>query len=73
MKIERGVPIPDGGDWRTGELGAILRKMEVGDSVMVESAIPKKLGTLLYRTGQTTGWKFTRRTVHGGQRVWRVS
>lgn len=52
MKIERDVPLPDGGNWRTGELGALLRKMEVGDSVMVENAIPQKLGVLLYRTGQ---------------------
>ena len=73
--MEKGVPIPPRvrkGGKRSG-LADDLRRMEVGDSVMLTT--DKKysvLGNTLLRL-RKEGMSFTLRNVEGGQRVWRVA
>jgi hypothetical protein len=66
MKIEKNIPIPPRGHQKNT---ALLEKMEVGDSVLVEN---RRKSVSTAQVLNRKGWKAVTRTVHGGIRVWRT-
>jgi hypothetical protein len=72
IKIEKGIPAPPprGGH---GELATNLRKMEVGDSILLPLTINQgSLAARMCEIGRSLGRKFTRRKTSKGHRVWRI-
>jgi hypothetical protein len=72
IKIEKNIPIPT--TFRpSSKYGAIVDKMEVGDSVAVEG---KNVRASLYAAMKTAGYKAVTRTVTnqgcGIYRIWRT-
>ena len=66
-KIEKGVPLPDR---YAGLRKSIAHRMEVGDSVLMDSfRDAKSLGECIRRYGWKASWRKTRE----GFRVWRVA
>ena len=68
--IEQNVPIPPNrgpGVVNPDSLLGTLRRMQVGESVLVEKR--SSVGSF----SKLPGKKFTSRTVEGGTRIWRVS
>lgn len=65
MKIESGIPIPQRGDGLT----ALLRRMEIGDSIFIAGKRPQQVGTQI---SGAKPFRFTTRSVEGGIRVWRT-
>lgn len=66
LKIEQGVPIPDG-------RSNVFSRMNVGDSVWVNE--PSTAGATYRRainTNKDRGWKFRGAQENGGIRIWRV-
>jgi hypothetical protein len=74
FKIEKGVPMPNHGNGgREFPLPAALRKMEIGDSVLVVNrSRDSVVGTTAF-IKRETGARFSTRVVDGGVRIWRVS
>lgn len=71
MKIEKGIPIPDGGRGRPKMYH--FGEMEIGDSVFVEGQTSRgSAGGSARKYGHSNNKKFTCRTVDGGVRIWRV-
>lgn len=74
LQIEKGIPVPMKGA-RTADGGgllAVLRGMEVGDSVFIAG---KKIqwGSAYVNKAQRGNEKeFTSRTLEGGFRIWRL-
>jgi hypothetical protein len=74
--IEDDIPIPDMRHGpRSGEArGAVIRALEVSQSVLIEDVTPKDISSRLAYIARTTGRKFTtRKDAAGGVRVWRLS
>lgn len=73
LTIEKGVPAPPRRDY-SYDIGNTYKAMEVGDSAFFPSQFFKRsnLTSLAYYYKKHHGMKFTRRTVRGGYRVWRV-
>ena len=70
MEIEKGIPIPP--PFR-GNLNAILRQMEPGDSVL-SPLNHDSTRSALSQVGKQMGWKFTcKKIAQDGIRVWRVA
>lgn len=73
--IEKDVPLPESHSSHRGGLSGALRKMEVGDSILLKD----KSQHFISAAGQTVamrendGRKYMTRTVEGGVRIWRVS
>lgn len=68
--IEQHVPIPPSrgpGVVNPDSLMGTLRRMQIGESVLVEKR--SSIGSF----SKLPGMKFTSRTVEGGTRIWRVS
>ena len=72
--IEDGIPLPARTRGLLSPLGAAVRALDVGQSVMVPGATRKTgiTGTV-WAAGKLFGRKFATRTVEGGIRVWRLS
>lgn len=68
IKIERGIPIPD----HAGKKGytALIRSLKKGDSVLLPIII-QNATSLCYQISADREL-FTRRSVEGGTRVWRI-
>jgi hypothetical protein len=72
-KIESGIPLPlrENNGHVPGELTVTLMKMNVGDSVFVPS--DKKTAHSFDTTAKKhTGYRYAKRRVEGGYRIWRV-
>lgn len=66
--IEKGIPIPP-----LPNFPAILRQMDVGDSVLSPMNHDNTRSSV-HRTGKQLGWKFTcRKVARDGIRVWRIA
>lgn len=68
-KIEKNIPISAHGHNGSGHLTNLVRKMEVGDSVLVKD---RKKANSLTLTLQRLGYKSVTRKVDGGIRVWKM-
>ena len=68
LVIEKNIPVPTRAKHGTG-ITATARKMEVGDSFLVEGPARKGIYTYLRYLAPM---RFTTRTVDGGIRIWRV-
>ncbi len=66
IKIEKGVPIPS----RGGEISTALRRMEKGDSFLIEK---KKRGVVGIIAGRAGIGILTRFEANGIIRVWRTT
>lgn len=66
LEIEKNVPLPPSNNG-TG-LSAVLRSMEIGDSVLVESTKKNRLTAAFAKHAPR---KFSQRKQEGGIRVWR--
>lgn len=70
MQIEKGIPIPTA---FKGNLNAVLRKLEPGDS-FVSPLSYDSTRSAASKIGIERGWKFTcRKVARDGIRVWRVA
>jgi len=71
VKIEKGVPYPDGHEWRGGNKKRVLEKMEVGDSFRVEQrdATAWKSAANNYSNESR---KFSVRVFADAYRLWRT-
>lgn len=67
MKIEKGIPIPSRKARADDRL--LIDKMEVGDSILVESW--KSVEKFRY-TGRNAGFKMSVRKLGSGWRLWRI-
>ena len=70
IKIEKGVPVPQGNP-RAARYP--LASMEIGDSFVVSLEDRHAVQGATYMYGRYHGCKFKTRTVNGGVRVWRLS
>ena len=71
IKIEHGMPIP--ADGRRRPIYP-FDAMTVGDSFFVPNKKPTDIsGAVHYAQRKHPGWRFARRAVDGGVRVWRVA
>lgn len=74
-RIDQGVPMPRP---QTGRPKYPFRKMEVGDSFLVEcedgdsGSVMNGLTSCIRWATYKTGFKFAQRMVRGGVRVWRT-
>lgn len=74
-KIEDNIPVPPlrtGGTSNAG-LTDTLRRMEVGQSVLVKDSNSKTVGGFFAFLRRTSGSKFTLRKQGNDVRVWRLS
>jgi hypothetical protein len=72
-KIEKGVPMPNHGNGgREFPLPAVLRKMEIGDSVLVVNRSRDSVCGTTSFVKRETGATFSTRVVGGGVRIWRI-
>ncbi len=73
--IENNVPIPrmNRGPKSGLAMGAVLRALEVSQSVLIGDSTHKDVGARVSYIARTMGRKFTTRKEGGGVRVWRVS
>lgn len=68
LKIEKGIPFVG---HRTSGLSSLLRRMEAGDSVFLDSGINvRSTRANLGKYGKKLGKKFVIRKVTGGHRLW---
>ena len=66
MQVESGVPIPPA---RLGSgLYALIRTMNVGDSILFPAAVSRKV----VKDFTDGGWELVTRKVDGGHRLWRT-
>ncbi len=68
MKIDKGVPIPPKRTGRFKGLTETVRRLQLGDSVLLKGA---HIGNITSMIARVDG-KFTCRTQPGGVRIWRV-
>lgn len=68
MVVERGVPIPSRHK-KGGELSALLRKLEIGDSFLSDGT---HSAMTIASTARTLGIRTSYRRTSEGIRVWRV-
>ena len=71
FEIEKGIPIPENGVERKGEIRLTLEKMEVGDSIIV----PNKYRQHAYAAAKASNMKISIRTINSEtreMRVWRT-
>ncbi len=68
-KIEKNIPISEHGHNGSGHLTKIIRKMEVGDSVVVKN---RKRANSFTLTIKRLGYKAVTRKVDNGIRVWKM-
>ena len=66
-KIEKNVPISEHG--KTGKWSSIGKKMEIGDSVLVNN---RKEAVSISLVLKRAGYKAVTRKVNNGVRVWKV-
>ncbi|WP_066556914.1 hypothetical protein [Croceicoccus bisphenolivorans] len=77
FEIEKGVPLPEKGNVRTGVANA-LRQMEVGDSFVIptEATNKNRLSSAFsrfYMTKCGAGKRFSQRKTPDGFRIWRTA
>ncbi len=70
LKIEKGIPIPARKGGNSKGYAAALRKLDVGDSVVLPVTITTASNTAAHLFGSG---KYTARKVDGGTRVWRIA
>lgn len=63
LKIEKGIPIPSG----NANVTATLRKLKVGDSVLLPSSFDRQYAHQVLGKGN-----YTARKMEDGVRVWRT-
>lgn len=69
LKIEKGIPMPDKRHYRKNPIMDAIKKMEIGDSVLMER---KSVNGMGYRAVKL-GYQFsTRKEGEGAVRVWRT-
>tara|TARA_R110000751_G_scaffold118526_1_gene218967 strand:- start:377 stop:631 length:255 start_codon:yes stop_codon:yes gene_type:complete len=73
MKIDKNIKVPAKGS--KGKYIDVIRKMEVGDSVLffydpIEKNNPQSESNNFTATGRSNGYKLTQRTGEEGIRVW---
>lgn len=74
MNIDKGLLIPPAN--RGGDYKYPIREMDVGDSILDESAQETKSSKIRLsakKYGDKVGKKFIARKVEGGVRIWRVA
>lgn len=69
MKIEKGVPLPGKRCPSRSVMGATVRQMDEGDSLLLDTVDEASSARGIMRS---LGWKACQRKVAGGWRVWRV-
>ena len=76
-KVDRNVPVPSRGVAKYSELGALLRQMQIGDSVFVTDVPPRRVRAMCGMMSKRDNKMFVTRTVTendiAGLRVWRVA
>lgn len=80
-RIEKNIPIPPlkrghpvAGVTHQHTFSALVRRMEVGDSVLTKHSQVEAVRGLLSRIGgEKGGWKFAIRLVDGRIRIWRTA
>jgi hypothetical protein len=76
-KVDRNVPLPSRGASKYSELGALLRQIEIGDSVFIADAPPRRVRAMCSMMSKRDNKMFVTRTVTengiDGLRVWRVA
>ena len=74
MKIERGIPLPEDTAQRKGNHATILRRMLVGDSILVlHPSTMNRVAVMCAYLKEKEGKRFTRRKQpDGAVRVWRT-
>ena len=65
IKIEKGIPISQR---RGSGITEVMRKMDIGDSFVVDCSARNGIGAL----AKNAGIKTTTRTIDGKVRVWRI-
>lgn len=72
LVIEKGVPLPSprGRPFGSASIMGTMRRMEVGDSLLLPG---RKVTSLTSTIVQLRPLKYACRTVEGGVRVWRVA
>ena len=68
LKIEKGIPIAS-----TPTKYGFLDQLEPGDSVLLAHVNLSSLAACMQYRQHRYGKRFSRRTVEGGVRVWRIS
>lgn len=71
IEINKGLPVPP--DTRGMKRKYPFDKMEVGDSFFVPDKTSDCMSQCIAYAKKRLGFSFTRRTVDGGVRVWRIS
>jgi hypothetical protein len=71
FKIEKGIPIPVGMGGRRSGVADALRKLEVGDSVLIPGVASVAFNAIRYVGGNKT--THTARREKEGYRVWRIA
>lgn len=73
MQIEKGIPIPDAKPRQPRGVSALVRQMEVGDSIFYPNRTSVQMGAIMAAWKRfVPTYKFTARNVEGGVRVWRI-
>jgi hypothetical protein len=70
LKIEKGIPIPKVGSGRK-EI-SLIYGMEIGDCILVPDKKSSQISSFTRHAEKTRGFRFTRRTVEGGVRIWMI-
>lgn len=71
--IEKDVPPPWSRKGQKSELRLEIEKMDVGCALFVGDVPGRNIAVMLTNIKKKTGRKFTRRTVEGGNRIWRIA
>ncbi len=74
--VESGIPLPPARKSCAEFAGvvAVIRQMQIGDSVLVKTECPKGGNRLhTYAAAGNRLWKFSVRKVEGGYRIWRIA
>lgn len=70
FQIEKGVPIPPKYSNKNAGITACLRKLEIGDSIVVDNSVKPSI----YNLAKRMGIKITARREHlDTTRVWRIA
>jgi len=70
MKIERGIPMPERIDRADCPLGALMREMQIGDSILLDYEIVSAQARSIARG---IGIRIIQRLHEGRTRIWRLN
>ena len=71
--IENNIPVPQTRTYCKTGVSAVLQKLEVGQSFLLDEDRAKKVSGVTYQIGKKYNRKFCTRKTEQGVRIWRVS